>query len=91
MALTRLTSEGTITAATTVNGADVVYYSASISTDGRFNFSVTGQVADAMFGTDKKLASEIKSDITEFTAEVYRQANAKRAGYVPANSEMVGD
>ncbi|QIW51232.1 hypothetical protein [Pseudolactococcus raffinolactis] len=87
MALTRLTSEGTITAATTVNGADVVYYSASISTDGKFNFSVTGQVADAMFGTDKKLASEIMSDITAFTDEVYRQANANRAGYLATTVE----
>ncbi len=87
MALTRLTSEGTITAATTVNGADVVYYSASISTDGKFNFSVTGQVVDAMFGTDKKLASEIMSDITAFTDEVYRQANANRAGYLATTVE----
>ncbi|MDR1606370.1 MAG: hypothetical protein LBS41_04580 [Streptococcaceae bacterium] len=78
MAITHLVSQDTITAQTEINGADVLYYSANISENGNFNFSVTGQVPDTLFGTDKKLSAEARSDIEKFIEEVYLRAEQKR-------------
>ncbi|GFH40224.1 hypothetical protein [Pseudolactococcus insecticola] len=89
MALTNLISQGTISASSNINGADAVYYSANVSTDGNFNISVTGQIANAIFDADKKVSTEVKSDLTKFITETYKQAQAKRASYVPQTTDEI--
>ena len=86
MTLDKITTQGTLNSSSTISGATAAYFSASISTDGNFNLSVNGSTPDASFGTDKKVAAEVKSDIAAFVAAVYKQAQATRASYKPETS-----
>ncbi|GFH42750.1 hypothetical protein Hs30E_13010 [Lactococcus hodotermopsidis] len=83
MTLTKITSQGTLNASSTINDVDAVYFSANINTDGSFNFSVVGDNADAIFDTDKKVSTEIKADVNAFISATYEQAQTQRASYTP--------
>ncbi|GAX46759.1 hypothetical protein [Pseudolactococcus reticulitermitis] len=93
MALNKITSQGTLNSSSTINGATAAYFSASIETNGKFNFSISGNTSAAIFGTDNKVSAEVKSDINAFISAVYKQAQVTRSSYtsetVPTEVEEV--